>query len=92
MLVLRRDPCKVVLLCMQVPCLVMQPYQIPYTLPGSFARRFARACPGLAAALQRAADLSSDSDRVSWKDVRGEGACMQRGLQHITDACINTHL
>ncbi|KAF6248879.1 hypothetical protein COO60DRAFT_1020102 [Scenedesmus sp. NREL 46B-D3] len=65
---------------LQLPCLVAQPYLIPYSMPASFQRRFARALPHLAQALllqqqqqqQQQAEVTAagqDQLPVSWADV-----------------------
>lgn len=55
---------------LQVPCMVAQPYLIPYTLPSGFQRRFNRALPQLAQALQQQTETDQEGQQcVSWRDV-----------------------
>jgi hypothetical protein len=66
---------------LQVPCCVVQPYLVPYSMPSGFQRRFQRAAPGLAHLLQTsqqppaaaaAAAEHAVSTPVSWKDVSAQ--------------------
>lgn len=65
---------------LQVPCCVLQPYLIPYSVPAGFRGRLQAADPRLAAALLQAAAAAAPDDAapgaarpqqaaVSWKDV-----------------------
>lgn len=47
---------------LQVPCCVLQPYLVPYSMPSGFKRRFEAAAPSLVAQLQAADAAASATD------------------------------
>ncbi|WIA39039.1 hypothetical protein OEZ86_005185 [Tetradesmus obliquus] len=64
---------------LQLPCMVGQPYLIPYSMPAAFQRRFTKELPRLAAALQQQQQQQQQQQweaagglvqlPVSWADV-----------------------
>jgi hypothetical protein len=68
-----------------VPCVAAHPYLIPYPMPSSFGRRFARAHGQLHARLLAA--LGNDEGRVSWAEVRRPRCpCAHPAAAWISDA------